>query len=93
MIEDVALVAMLVEDALLDAGFDALRDRDLALAREQRHLAHLAQVDADGIVGDASVLAARVGGARAGALRGAGNLRSHARPGHQVRVCPGETGN
>ena len=32
------------------ARLDALRDLDLALAREQRDLAHLAQVDAHGIV-------------------------------------------
>ncbi len=33
------------------AALDALGDLDLALAREQRHRAHLAQVHADGIVG------------------------------------------
>ena len=33
------------------AALDALGDLDLALAREQRHGAHLAQVHADGVVG------------------------------------------
>ena len=46
-------------DLVLDAGLDALRDRDLALAREQRHLAHLAQVHAHGVVADAGVFVAR----------------------------------
>ena len=46
-------VASTAQLALVLAGLDALRDRDLALAREQRHLAHLAQVDAHRIVGRA----------------------------------------
>ena len=33
------------------AALDALGDLDLALAGEQRHRAHLAQVHADGVVG------------------------------------------
>ena len=40
------------------AALDALGDLDLALAREQRHGAHLAQVHADGVVG----LVERAGG-------------------------------
>ncbi len=60
-------------DALALAGLDALGDLDLALAGEQRDLAHLAQVDADrivraGVVVDVAirarrVLALRLGGA------------------------------
>ena len=38
-------------DHRLAAGLDALGDRDLALAREQLHRAHLAQIHAHGIVG------------------------------------------
>ncbi len=41
---------------LFDADLDALRDRDLALARQQRNLPHLAQVDAHGIVARSGVL-------------------------------------
>ncbi len=43
-------------DLILDADFDALRDRDLTLAREQRDLTHLAQVHAHGVVARTVVL-------------------------------------
>src|SRR6476620_6853304 len=38
-------------DHRLAAGLDALCDRDFALARQQFHRAHFAQIHADGIVG------------------------------------------
>ena len=56
---------------ILDADFDPLRDRDLALAREQRDLPHLAQVDAYGVVARPGVfLLARVWRARFGTRPG-----------------------
>ena len=45
--------------AVVDAGLDALGDLDLALPGQQRDLAHLAQVDADRIVGGTLEVGAR----------------------------------
>ena len=49
-------------DHRLAAGLDALGDRDLALARQQFHRAHLAQVHADRIVGALGWLLGLLGG-------------------------------
>src|SRR6185312_12725929 len=44
------------------AGLDALRDGDFALARQQLHAAHLAQIHAHGIVGAADIVVVDVAG-------------------------------
>src|SRR3546814_9766399 len=49
-------------DHLLAAGLDALGDGDLALARQQFHRAHLAQVHAHRVVGAPDVVVVQVAG-------------------------------
>src|SRR4029453_13158085 len=44
------------------AGLDALGDGDFALARQQLHAAHLAQIHAHGIVGAADIVVVDVAG-------------------------------
>ena len=59
-------------DHRLAAGLDALGDRDLALARQKLHRAHLAQVHAHGVVGALGRLGAGGGGGGSNGTRGSG---------------------
>ena len=62
-------------DHLLAAGLDPLGDGDFALARQQLHGAHLAQIHAHRIVGAAEVLVLFGGGRGGGFGPGGSGLR------------------